>query len=376
MATRVTRTAGRRRTSDVAPADLEQALTDLGIRISRSDDDEVHGWCPGHLQYTGKEDRRPSWSVNRTTGYQNCFSCSFHGTFNELVRYMLQTDSPFIAARWIRQYGLNLEAALALPDWDGRLEPPAPRTEVSEDALAAFWQPIPQWELDDRRLTREACEHFDIRWSGEEDCWVIPIRMPDGVLAGWQLKGGIRRRGYFNNVPKRVPKSQTLFGLHQFPAGVSAKLVESPLDVPYIWQCGVEGGLANFGDTVSAAQMRLVRSLTDEIVVARDNDAAGWPEARRLRDGDGDSPPYRRMFVMSFYTYPRNVFRKDPGDCEPYEVRKGFREAQHALIADLGGEPSSPANSGFTNRTASNGFSPKVGSSLPYRKERVKRRLR
>lgn len=359
-------------------------MHDLGIRVDRGDDDEVHGWCPMHEKRVGRADRSPSWSVNRETGYHNCFSCGYGGNFTKLVMDMREDQSPFAAARWIRQYGLNLERALALPTWEERQataeDGRRPRAEISEDRFAEFFHPIPQRELDDRRLTREACEHFDIRWDDDGDCWIIPIRMPDGTLIGWQEKGGTRRRGYFNNHPKRVEKSLTLFGYHQFPAGESVKPVESPLDVPYIWQCGVEGALATMGDAVSREQFRLMRSLSDEMIVARDNDAAGRAEARRIRDGDtaAGRPPYRRIFVMSFFRYPGKPYRKDPGDCEPDEVVRGFRESVHAVAIDLGGETSSPSpdRSARTSGRRTAAWSRGAGSSSRYRRAGARRRSR
>lgn len=386
MATRTNRipqrSQGPRRSSSAAPADLERALHDLGVRISHGDDEEVHGWCPGHFKKMGREDRKPSWSVNRVTGYHNCFSCPYQGNFTELVMDMTRNNSPFAAARWIRQYGLNLEKALSLPTWDEQVQVDGrrPATEISEDRLAEFFHAIPEEELADRGLTREACDHFDIRWDADGDCWIIPIRMPDGTLIGWQEKGGTRRRGYFNNVPKRVEKSLTLFGYHQFPEGGRAVLMESPLDVPCMWLSGVEGGLGTMGDSVSAEQMRLVRELTDELVVARDNDEAGWAEARRLRDGDtrAGRPAYRRMFVMSFYTYPRKPYRKDPGECLPDERRRGVRESVHALAADLGGgEPSpSPVRSARTSRRRTTEWSTARGSSSRSPRAGARRRSR
>lgn len=317
--------------------------------------------------------------MNRLTGYHNCFSCDYQGNFTDLVMDVLELDSAFEAARWVRQYGLNLDQALSLDTWEERhaATDRRPATEISEETLAQFWHPIPEEELAARRLTREACEHFGILWDQERSCWVIPIRSPDGTLIGYQRKGGKDDRRYFRNIPRSMEKSITLFGYHQFPAGESAKLVESPLDVVYMWQHGVAGGLATMGDSTSAAQMALVRELTDELVVCRDNDTAGWAEARMLRDGDtrNGRPAYRRRFVMSFFAYPRKPFRKDIGECEGMEIRKGVREAVHAVVADLGEEePSSPVRSARTSKPRSRAWPTGAASSSRSRRAAARRR--
>lgn len=56
-----------------APADVETACGALGLEIRKVDEYEVHCVCPMHMKLTGKEDRNPSFSVNRSTGLMGCF---------------------------------------------------------------------------------------------------------------------------------------------------------------------------------------------------------------------------------------------------------------------------------------------------------------
>lgn len=69
--------------------------------------------------------------------------------------------------------------------------------------------------------------------------WIIPIWSPAGPLLGWQYK----RLDIVANWPKKVKKSETLFGLRELreiPATAHAvAIVESPLDVVRLASAGV-----------------------------------------------------------------------------------------------------------------------------------------
>lgn len=345
--TAMTRAPQRRRPEGIsgsAPADLEQALTDLGIEVLKADDDEVVARCPLHAYYTGKEDGSPSWSVNRQTGHHNCFSCQFGGSWIALVCELLEIG-PFEAARWTKGYGLNLERAESIPEWDERADTPkAKRSKiVAESDLAQFSTPPPE-ALDCRSITLESARHFGVLWEPSTTRWVFPIRLADGTLIGWQWKGEHRLRGgerTVKNWPFKVQKSLTLFGADVFPTGAPAVVVEGPFEPVRLHSAGMEGGLSTWGDKFSDEQMRVLRDLTDEVIWASDNDEAGRAMARVFRDGDVKTkrPAYARRFVSRFLNY--DMLPGEPKDFgEPgidnIHILRAVRGARHVLLADLG----------------------------------------
>lgn len=327
-----------------APADLEQAMTDLGLYITKADDDEVWSKCPMHAYYTGKEDGNPSWSVNRVTGYHSCFSCPFGGSWIELVCELLECG-PFEAARWTNGYGLNTRAIEELPAWEDRHEEPARKRsrEVGEEDLAQFSTPPPE-AIECRDLTLEAVRHFGVLWEPSSVRWVFPIRMADGRLIGWQYKGEHRLRGgnrSVENWPKRVAKSKTLFGADIFPTGAPAVVLEGPHDPVRLYVAGMEGGVSTWGDKFSDEQMRVLRDLTDEVVWASDNDDAGKAAARLFRDGDKKTkrPAFSRRFSSRFLDYEmlpdgaKDIGTEGVADTH---ILRAVRAAKHSLLADLG----------------------------------------
>lgn len=323
-----------------APPDLEQALYDLDIEVTGGDDDEVKGRCPYHEFYTGKSDNDPSWSVNRSTGQHNCFSCPYGGSFIGLVCDMLEIGA-WDASKWIRQYGLNHERIQNLPEFEERKKPRT-SAEVEEIDLADFTNP-PQKALECRGISLDSAKFYGILWDEDELSWILPIRTPDGVLIGWQAKGEKRLGGRpdVKNHPKSMRKSVTLFGADVFPIGEPAVVQEAPLDCARILTAGVLGAVATFGDSFSDEQMNVLRDLTDEVVWGTDNDEAGRSAARMFRDGDAKTkrPAHSRRFKSRYLNYgmlPEGC--KDVGEPEVADIHilRSIRGAQHALLADLG----------------------------------------
>jgi hypothetical protein len=322
---------------------MERALFDLGIEVTKADDDEVWALCPGHERYTGREDSHASWSVNRITGVHSDFSCPYKGNFVTLVCDMLEVGG-FEAARWISQYGLNMQQIEELPEYTER-KVRAPRRapgEIHEEDLARFSRP-PSEALDIRQISAEAARHYGILWDASKTEWIIPVRMPDGQLIGWQRKGEKRlRHGLV--VASNYPKYMTLFGADKFPVGQVAIVQEAPLDCARILTAGIEGAVATFGDKFSDEQMRVLRDLTDEVIWGTDNDEAGRAAARLFRDGDHETkrPAWSRRFTARYLHYGmlpdgcKDVGGEVDNPVDNVHIQRAISSAQHELLADLG----------------------------------------
>lgn len=323
-----------------APADLEGALAELGVQFTRSNDDEVQGYCPGHMKRLGREERHPSWSVNRLTGLHNCYSCGFKGTFLDLVMELQFPNDVFRAARWMRQFGVNLARAADVVSYAERTREVVDEVVLVPETRLAMYADVPDWALEARHLTRESVEHYGVRWSEKNESWIVPVRTPEGELAGWQEKWQNKRR--FMNRPKDMLKSLCLFGYDVFPVGEPAVLIESPLDVVRLHSAGYEGGLSTYGADVSKTQRALLMAVTDELVDAHDNDAPGRLAAAELRSGRWERgkmvvPPVTRSMHLSYFNYVRTS-EKDLGGMEQADIEFGLYEAQHHLVAVLGTE--------------------------------------
>lgn len=313
-------------------ADLEALLEQIDVKLGRSTEHEVYGYCPGHKENLGREDRHPNtWSVSRYTGAHYCFSCEFGGSLVELI--IRQTKcSLWNALKLMREYGIETADPGELPE--SYHKPNRKRTveikRFSERELEQF-VPVPDEQLRRRKLSAKSCAYYDVCWDSDLKSWITPIRLGvGGVLIGWQVKN----QHYFDNFPEAVPKSMTLFGLNKFEPGSVAILVESPLDVVKLHTEGFDGGLSPFGVAVSDDQMRLLLGLTEDVVLALDNDDNGERWTRRIITGDrGPKKPrgiaWATKFNMTVFNYEKTD-AKDPGEMTGDEIEWALTHAIHS----------------------------------------------
>jgi DNA primase len=271
---------------------LDQILEDLDIKVVNSGR-EISCHCPFH------SDSHPSFSINSDTGLWICYQCGRSGTLTHLLEQIGGVTDPDQAIRQVKR---------------SRFHPPklrpAPLIELEESlrqepedpfylyAKYSSFGDVPDWALEEKRISRDAAQTFGIRWK---QGWIIPIWSPRRVqdvtedFWGWQFK----REAVVNNYPPGLKKSRTLFGMNQLDNGREAVLVESPLDVVRMATVGIPA-VASYGAMVSHYQITLLEAKFDRLTLALDNDLAGveqtqkiWPQLYRrmpvhLAEWDGD----------------------------------------------------------------------------------------
>lgn len=321
----------------IPAADLEIILEALGLEVDdgRTDEDEVGVVdCPGHERLKGRRNSRSKWSINRETGYHNCYSCGYGGTLTSLVMDV-SGKKLWEALTWIRSFGINFEklADLTVAKPDKEL------LTIPDSALDRFEDP-PREALESRSLTLAAARRYDVLWNPDKDSWVTPIKLIDGTVLGFQEKN----ERFFRNRPDDMEKSQTLFGIDQFPLGGTAVLVESPLDCvrihPHLGPD--EGALSSFGVHVSDEQMKLIESVSSRLVMALDNDTEGYRQTKQMITGwrtKVTAQGVRRVRVTNWARrVPTTVWNygsskaKDPGEQTDREIRWSMDNRLHASV--------------------------------------------
>lgn len=277
---------------------------------------EFVGHCPMHRERTGREDAHPSWSINTDTGLFICFSCGYRGSIITLIADLKGVGFEEAKGLTVRP---SLQDSLArIPGASIKYTAPEP---ISESRLYRY-SPPPRWARSRRRLSKEACEIFGVRWNYVSDSWIIPIRDAEsGSLIGWQEKSETQR--VFRNFPVGVKKSRTLFGYDVFTGGRMV-VVESPLDAVRLYSEGVPGAVAAFGAVVSKSQVFLM-SAADEVVFALDNpmsDNAGRKSSIQLLDETKGV-----LKSVRFFDYT-GIDAKDPGDMTHDQIEQGIQRAR------------------------------------------------
>lgn len=290
-----------------------QALVDIlqkiGVDIRRADGKEITGRCPVHARVTGREDNSPSWSMNSSSGLWICFSCGAKGTLQMLVEELTgSTDG----AREVRELTFKV-----LEDKVNGFTSVAPATPDIDWVTFSRFGRVPESALSGRGLNGDIAHHYGIRWDSADKCWIIPIISHTGELMGWQAK----KAGYVRNYPEGTKKSATLFGLDKFKSK-TAVLVESPLDVVRFADV-IENpqALASFGASLSESQIDMLTMVAERLIIAMDNDKAGWVSARNLYR----FAPRFRKGIMFFHYGTSSA--KDIGEMTDSEIVRGIAKS-------------------------------------------------
>jgi DNA primase len=283
-------------------------LESLGIDFKEVGD-ELVARCPGHKDLVGKEDHKPSWSINIESGIHYCFSCHYKGTLFSLANEMRGRDFAVTVADKVERvidegFHISRDFKIPGPDDDSLLP------QMPEHEILMFDRP-PEWALKSRRISMATSEFFGVMWDTDQDAWILPFRDPDTYhLIGYQVKGE-KDRSLVRNHPPGIRKSETLFGISSIRNyDRPVVLVESPLDAVRISGLGVQA-LAIAGSKLSKSQEEIL-SRFSHIILALDNDEAGIAETDRIVR----SAPY---FYFSLFDYGEGDY-KDVGDMPSYLV--------------------------------------------------------
>lgn len=320
---------------------VREVLETLQIEVIRERGSEILCRCPLHVKNIGKEDHNPSFWINEETGANLCFSCGWKGSVFSLIGNVLEffEEDDIVDYEQVKQWLANI-SEITVEELSNRLKkvpeyvalpPPIP---MSEARLVLFTEP-PQWALDARGLTAEACKKHQVLWKDQTHQWILPLREPHtGELMGWQEKfqkseSSIEVANKFLNRPPGLKKSKTLFGVQHMKTERTI-VVESPLDVVRMDSIGIEGAVAVLGASVSIDQVKILRQ-ADVVIAAFDNpsiDAAGKKASAEFL-----LLAKKYGIELKFFNYNGNQ-GKDPGELSEADIRFGLMMAKDMIYGE------------------------------------------
>jgi hypothetical protein len=293
------------------------------------------------VQLVGKEDNNPSFWINQETGANLCFSCGWKGSVFSLIGNVKEMfdENDIVDYEQVKQWLANVsevtveELSLRLKKVPEYVALPEP-VPMSEARLALFTEP-PQWALDARGLTAEACRKYGVLWKEKTHQWILPLRDPyEFELMGWQEKfqksdSPIEVTNHFMNRPVGLKKSKTLFGVQNM-VKERAIVVESPLDAVRLESLGISGTVAVLGTVISIEQLKLLRQC-DVVVSAFDNpsiDAAGRKASKEFLD-----MARKYGIELKFFNY-NGEKGKDPGELSVEAITLGLKTAKDMIYGE------------------------------------------
>lgn len=328
--------------------DIPALLAKLYVDVVRERGDEILCHCPLHVQNTGKEDSNPSFWINKDTGANLCFSCGWKGSIFSLVGNIREffDESHNIDYDQVKTWLANTHE-ISVEQLSSRLKsskdyvslpPPIP---MSEARLALFIEP-PQWALDAREVTAEACRKHQVLWKEKDSQWILPLRDPYTYeLLGWQEKSqkpvlercdealefGFSKK--FMNRPPGLKKSTTFFGV-QHMVKEQVIVVESPLDVVKLDSLNIPGAVAVLGAMVSAPQIKLLRR--SEVIISAFDNPAFDPSGKKASEQMLEIAR-KHGFELKFFNY-RDSTAKDIGDMQMQDIQFGIANAKDMIFGE------------------------------------------
>lgn len=258
--------------------DLEEILIDIGVEKLSITPNGFKGCCainPNH------HDTKPSMHIHVKKGYVKCFSC---GAFRPLFDFLVGNGVPFDEAIdfFFTDFSNKRAVSEGMKEW-------------------VLGRKIPKSMLN-RGFTIATLKHFGVGYDEVEKHITIPLKYKE-VLYGINYRKD-------HNGKKQIWSSEGFVKDHfiyNYEATDKRVYVEGFTDTWRTWQNGTKNVSATLMAYPSDGQLSLMTK-HKEILLALDNDIAGWKGAFRIHKELG------REITIKVIPY----LGADPGECNKF----------------------------------------------------------
>lgn len=245
---------------------------------------EVLITCPVHKN--GQESH-PSCFVNADKdsnieyGFYHCFTCGSAGPLWKLIAEIFETDDDFGKQWLISRFGAVTSYRANLLDAFDFLDEKEEKQELDESILLQFeaWHPY----LEKRKLTKEICERFEVKFDPNTNCVVFPVRDEFGKLS-FLTRRSVESKAFM--IDKDADKDSTVYLLNEVIQHNcrTVIVVESQINALTLWKYGYPA-VALFGAGTTDSQVeKLNRTSIRNYILAYDNDFAGRKGATKFKN--------------------------------------------------------------------------------------------
>lgn len=264
--------------------------------------------CPFHKE--GQE-RRPSCGIRKADGWVHCFTCEESCSLTQMISRCFGYDD-------IGQYGLSWLKNNFLGDiqtkrdfdfsYNRKVFEEEPKQYVSKKELEKYryWHPY----MEQRKLTDEVIDLFDIGYDEHTDCITFPVRNIFGQCL-FVARRSVKTKffNYPSNVEKPVYGVYELYTLKEFPKEIY--ICESMIDALTLWGVGKYAVALNGLGTEKQFD-ELKHLPCRKFILATDNDTAGQKARKILKEK-------LKTKLVTEAVIPSN--RKDINECSFNELR-------------------------------------------------------
>lgn len=271
------------------------------------------------IWHSGGQERKPSMGIDMNTGIVHCFTCQKTVDLPEFVSNCFgKNDAGAFGWNWLLKNFMSIEAGgnrnVKLNFTRGNSSGTVSNNNtdyVSENILENYRWTHSYWA--ERGIVDETIiELFDLGYDKETQCITFPVRDINGNCL-FVAKRNVNTK--FFNYPQGVKKP--LYGLYELHESYKEEyptkvfVTESMIDCILLWQAGYSAVAMNgLGNSIQMRQLRDLPCRT--LIIATDNDDAGWDAYDRLKSQIHNKVLYRVDF-------PKD--RKDIGEMSSEEIR-------------------------------------------------------
>lgn len=288
--------------------DLPKVFLKLGVIVEPKHGDEIRGFCPDHLIYTGRKQSGMDWAVNTVTGETFCFSeargSNLVWTVCRLLKCEPEDAAMFLAGKSTRADMAELEIAAISVKASNLHKQKGDKKPSEIKGLDALAKDIENRKLSERayqffihptgkkyptNISRETVDRyrvFEQTWGFHKDRVIIPYFMK-GELVGFSAIDLLGKEAWLKAHPDqtkymkvRYPLSfistECLFGFDDCKKGMDFIIVtEGAREVMKLTQEGFPA-VAILGAYISTTHQALLFDLRPKkIILMFDGDDAG-----------------------------------------------------------------------------------------------------
>lgn len=169
-------------------SELKKTLINGKLKDIRYDGDNVRVTCPNHEHKNGHEST-PSCDIyvgdsdKVVWGTSHCFSCGFKAQLYDFIAEAADKSAAW-ARKWLKENFTETElesGSLIIDDPIILNKKTSSNNKLKESDLDAFqsWHPY----LQKRKLSREVCKRYQVKYDPKTECIVFPVRDIKGKLS-------------------------------------------------------------------------------------------------------------------------------------------------------------------------------------------------
>lgn len=262
---------------------LKSELTNGKLSIIENKGGEFRVTCPSHK---GGAERHASMNICATNegpiefGYCHCFTCGFAGPLYHFVAECFDKDDEFGKEWLLERFGNTLlyeRTSKYLETLDLDLTKNSVLRKMSsldESKLDTYLKSLQTWHpyMSKRKLSREVCEKFEVRYDAKSNCIVFPVYDENNNLY-MMTKRSVEGKQFY--IDKNIDKPVYLLN-HILNNNINYAIIcESQINALTCQSLGLSA-VATFGCNITKRQFDLLnKSCIRHFILAFDGDDAG-----------------------------------------------------------------------------------------------------